>query len=200
MRTTSSHTLTVPGPIAFCHQLLRELVKRGDVVVDATIGNGHDTLVLAELVGPDGLVYGFDVQQSAIQATSARLEAKGFEQRARLVNVGHEQAFALVDVHHRRSLRAVVFNLGFLPGGDKSVATEAGTTVAALSSLTPLIADGGLLLLVLYNGHTGSLDEIDAVLKWCGRLDPSQFLVASYGYVNRPNNPPFAIVVEKLAQ
>ena len=43
--------------LPFARQLFSETVNAGETVVDATAGNGNDTLFLAELVGENGHVY-----------------------------------------------------------------------------------------------------------------------------------------------
>jgi len=112
------------------HLLLKQLVKPGDRVVDATCGNGKDTLFLAELVGEDGQVVAFDIQKSAIKRSAARLKEAGLDSRVTLLFAGHEEMARLVAA----PLSAVVFNLGWLPGGDRELKTCAGSTLPALKA------------------------------------------------------------------
>ena len=92
---------------------MEEILRPGDIAVDATMGNGKDTQFLCELVGETGHVYAFDVQEEALERTAARLEAAGLRARATLILAGHETMRENVPV----SPRAVMFNLGWLPGG-----------------------------------------------------------------------------------
>ena len=70
---------------------LRRFLLPGDIAVDATMGNGHDTQMLCELVGESGHVYAFDVQEQAVANTRARLEEAGLLGRATLFHCGHQE-------------------------------------------------------------------------------------------------------------
>ena len=161
------------------HRLLAAAIQSGDVVVDATIGNGHDTLHLARCVGPEGLVIGFDVQDAALLATRERLEAGGFVGQVVLLRAGHETMATAVPetlTEQERDpddrLSAVCFNLGYLPGSDRSIITQPKTTVAALRTSVDLLKPGGIITAVLYPGHPGGAEERNDVLAWaCGLPD-----------------------------
>ena len=127
----------------------RLVVKEGDVVIDATLGNGHDTLELAQLVGETGHVYGFDIQKDAVEHTRARLENEGLAARCSLYQLGHEQMLTKVSV----PVRYVSFNLGWLPGGDKTITTLWPTTKKALESALSLLLPLGVCTVCAYPGH-----------------------------------------------
>lgn len=141
------------------HALLAAELTAGDFVIDATVGNGHDTLRLAELVGEGGFVLGFDVQAQALEAASARLGA--LISRVQLVQACHSEvgAYAPQD----RELAAVVFNLGYLPGAPRGVTTRAVTSVAAIASCVPRMRSGAMLSVLAYTGHAGGAEEAAAV-------------------------------------
>ncbi len=172
--------------------LLRQRLNKGDVVVDATVGNGHDTLFLADQVGPSGCVIGFDVQQAALDQAAVLLGARS---NVRLVHAGHERlAEHLVDDDVR--LAAVMFNLGYLPGADKSITTDTATTLAALQQALARLAIGGLVTLVLYPGHAGGVDEARAVLAFVENLK-NDFAASRYHRVNAVKPAPELLVVER---
>jgi hypothetical protein len=152
------------------HEELSRVVQLGDRVVDATVGNGHDTQFLAELVGPQGRVAGFDIQPEALHATGLRLEDAGCRGPVDLFELGHEQ-MAKVLKEWRGTVRAVVFNLGYLPGGDHSVITKTETTLIALDAALELLSDTGVLSVMLYHGHPGGAEEMEHVLSWAKGLD-----------------------------
>jgi hypothetical protein len=181
------------GAVALCHFFLRERVKPGDRVVDATCGNGHDTRLLAQLVGPDGKVWGFDIQEKALEATRSLLVGDGLLDRVELVQAGHEHLSEYVCEH----LAAVVFNLGYLPGGEKGIVTRPETTRAALAAAFDLLAPRGVLLAVIYSGHPGGREEEDSVLAWADGLDPRSANAWICRQPNRPSSAPFLLVVEK---
>jgi tRNA1(Val) A37 N6-methylase TrmN6 len=136
------------------------------VALDATAGNGHDTLFLARSVGPEGEVHALDVQAPAITATHKRLEAAGVANRVRLHQVGHEALPDPIPAAERGRLRAVMFNLGYLPAGDKTLITRGTTTLPALAAAGALLAPGGRLTVVAYPGHPGGAEETEAVVGW----------------------------------
>lgn len=173
------------------------------VAVDGTAGNGHDTLFLARLVGEGGLVHAFDVQPEALARTAARLAAEGLEERAALHGRGHEELAAALGAHggvSASSTRVAVgmFNLGFLPGSDRGVATRTDTTLAALDALLPLLAPGGLVSLHVYAGHPGGADEAAALDGRLAGLDWRMWRVARYEFANKPRNPERLLLVSRL--
>jgi SAM-dependent methyltransferase len=180
--------------VPLCHHFLRQRIRPGDAVVDATCGNGQDTLLLAELVGESGRVWAFDVQEEALARTAQRLAATGVGGRVALLQAGHERLGELV----AGPVQGVVFNLGYLPAGDRQVKTGAETTRAALVQAAELLAPGGLLLLAVYTGHDGGLAEWEAVREWCAGLEPKRFNVWQARQLNRSEAAPFVVVVEKV--
>ena len=130
-------------------EVLERAVQPGDTVVDATMGNGHDTLMLCEAVGPTGRVYAFDIQQDAVKETEKLLQSQGMLERATLINTGHEHMKDYV----KGPVNAVVFNLGWLPGGDHSITTRWETTSRAVQAALELLGTGGVLVICAYPGH-----------------------------------------------
>lgn len=161
--------------------------------MDATCGNGHDTLLLARLVGPEGRVWGFDVQETALTATARLLEGEGCREQAELVSAGHERLAEFVT----GPLAAVVFNLGYLPGGDKGCVTRPPATLAALNQASELLAPGGRICIVLYTVHPGGAEEAEAVGSWAAGLPPKEFHVWQSRQMNRSPAAPYLILVEK---
>lgn len=157
--------------------------------VDATCGNGHDTLWLAERFGK---VYGFDIQKSAIEATAARIEAAGLE-NVELIHDSHEKMAAYVEERPK----VIVFNLGYLPGGDKSIITESDSTLKALNSALELLSVDGLLSITMYQGHCEGYRERLKVLEWARTLDKAVYHCVRTDMVNQPNNPPEVLWITK---
>lgn len=182
------------GAVHLCHHFLRERLRPGDRVVDATCGNGQDTLFLAELVGETGHVWAFDIQEEALRRTGERLVAAGLDKRVNLLHAGHERLAELV----AGPIAAAVFNLGYLPAGDRSVTTAADTTITALRLAAELLAGGGLLLIAVYTGHDGG-EEWEAVRGWASGLHPYEFNVWQARQLNRSEAAPFVVLVEKVA-
>jgi tRNA A58 N-methylase Trm61 len=142
-----------------CHRALREVIQPGDAVIDATAGNGHDTCCLAEAVGSKGQVYAFDIQRAALDAARERLRDQGLDERVTWNLAGHEFMSTHLPGHLRGKIRAITFNLGYLPGGDHSLTTRVPTTLAALEEAIRLLAPGGLITLMIYHGHPEGVEE-----------------------------------------
>lgn len=184
-----------PGVLEFARTLLSACLKPGNTAVDATVGNGHDTTYLAELVGSSGEVFGFDIQKQAIEAAELRLkEADSFNQ-VQLIHDGHETVPEYLPVS--KTVHGAVFNLGYLPGADKSIITLPDTTLTALKALMKRLAKGGIIVLVVYHGHTGGGIERDALRDFTRSLPQSGWHVLEYGFTNQINHPPFIIALEK---
>lgn len=151
------------------HMQVVAAVEPGATVVDATAGNGWDTLFLARCVGPTGRVYAFEVQPQGVVATRQRLQEADMAARVHLIAEGHEHLAKTLGAQKAPALAAVMFNLGYLPGSDKSVTTQPHNTVQALDAALRWLAPGGLLSVLAYRGHAGGDAEYDAVRLWMGR-------------------------------
>ena len=142
-------------------------LEPGDWAIDATCGNGHDTAFLAEKVGAHGCVWSFDIQQKALDATQSLLTAKSYIHQVRLCHQSHEQIPDVLPLAAKGRIKAFMFNLGYLPGSEKSIITETATTLRALKHCCdyrdPL---RGVGTLILYRGHSGGLEETNAVIEW----------------------------------
>lgn len=181
--------------LRFSHELLEEVIELGDTVVDATMGNGNDTLFLAKLVGETGLVYGFDVQEQALENTTERLEKENSFSQAKLLLQGHEtiEITLLPD----EKVKAAVFNLGYLPKGDKSVVTNELTTIRALEALLLRLEKSGRIVLVIYDGHDEGKIEKEEILNFVSKIEQEKFSVLNYHFINQRNNPPSLICIER---
>jgi SAM-dependent methyltransferase len=190
---SACHGLGLRGAVPLCHHFLREVVRPGDQVVDATCGNGYDTLLLAELVGADGHVWAIDVQETALTATGERLSQAGWSERVTLLAASHERLAELVP----GLVRVIVFNLGFLPGSDQTCRTVTDTTLTALAQSTALLAPGGMVVIAVYTGHAGGDDEGAAVVEWAAGLPAKQFNSWRHYQLNRSATAPFLVLVER---
>lgn len=180
-----------PRVTSFAHDLVATFVKEGDHVIDATVGNGHDARFLAALVGPSGRVDGFDLQPEAIDATRRILADMP---QVVLHCLGHEHLARIVS----GPVTAVMFNLGYLPSGDKTVITRPETTLAALEASWDLLKPGGVLSVVVYPGHAGGLEESIAVESWFSNRQDAGQRVVRFGPAFFPKTPtPCLFAVER---
>jgi len=179
--------------VEFSHLLLEENTAAGDIVIDATAGNGYDTKFLANLVGDQGKVYSFDIQKKAIKNTKELLEKDDLINRAELILDSH----ANIDKYINQKVSAVIFNLGYLPGGDKEIITRSKSTTAAVEESIKLLQENGLIILVIYSGHQGGEEEKRAVLELTSALDYKEYNVLNYKFINQPGPPPEIVAVKK---
>ncbi|HBP29144.1 MAG: class I SAM-dependent methyltransferase [Advenella sp.] len=180
--------------VTFVHTLLAGHVVAGARVIDATMGNGHDTLQLARLVGDTGHVYAFDIQSEALAATAARLGCENLRARATLIQDSHARMLDYLS----EPINAIVFNLGYLPGADKSCATQATSTLAAVRNALTLLAPGGLLLITIYWGHPAGASEKKVLEPFVAQLSPEQYRVLKYEFINRANPAPYLLAIERF--
>ena len=179
----------------WCHHFLSLQITPGDLCIDATAGNGHDTAFLASLVGADGQVIGLDIQQNALDAAGKLLHTQGLTDRVRLVLDSHVHIgqYAMPG-----TVSCITFNLGYLPGGGHTIATKASTTLPAIAAGLPLLKKGGLMTICVYQGRDTGFEEHDAVLRYLSTLDPKDYLVIASAYLNRPHHPPKPVLVIRL--
>lgn len=185
------------GILHFAHHLLENNIQEGDTVIDATCGNGHDTVFLSQLTGEQGHVFGFDIQPEAIQNTTNLLQMKTDCQNTTLIQDSHSNFLHHISVDKLTRLGGAIFNLGYLPGGDKSIVTRGDSTITALEGIMTHLKAKGIIVLVIYHGHPGGKEEMENIMKYARLLDQKQFSVLYYGFVNQKNNPPFILAIEK---
>ncbi|MDR1013274.1 MAG: class I SAM-dependent methyltransferase, partial [Lactobacillales bacterium] len=133
------------------------------------------------------------IQKEALQQTEKRLQASGVIERVCLKLEGHEN----VEKYLKQEVKAAIFNLGFLPGSDKTIITKAETTIVAVEALMTHLCFGGRIILVVYYGHHGGMSEKDALLKFARNISQERFNVLQYQFINQVNSPPFVLVLEK---
>ena len=179
------------------HQVVAEVLGEGDIAIDATVGNGHDTLFLATRVGSAGKVYGFDIQQQALDSAYQRLHEAGQAAQVSLYHAGHETMAILLPESVVGKVTAVMFNLGYLPGGDKQRTTGASTTLAALQMSLSLLAPDGVISLLAYTGHPGGREEAGLVKAWAASLPPNLFTVSMDVPPSEQGNAPEWIIVKR---
>ncbi|XPV76391.1 MAG: class I SAM-dependent methyltransferase [Desulfovibrio sp.] len=172
-------------------------LEDGDIAIDGTVGNGFDTVFLAQAVGSTGFVYGFDVQEMAIASAAKRLQKNGLN-NVTLCHCGHEQVVGKIPEKFHGKVKAAMFNLGFLPRSDKNIITQAQTTVPALQGAYDVLCPGGVLSVAVYTGHEGGVEEGDAVQQWMEALDWNECRCASYTFTNKPKGREVLYLVEKL--
>ena len=175
---------------AECHC---QLLNPGDRVIDATMGNGQDTLALARLVGETGKVAAFDVQEAAVNRTRALLKQEGLLDRCDLHLMGHEHVLQVVG----EPVRLAVFNLGWLPGGDKSVTTRWETTRKAMEGCLQLLLPGGVCTVCAYPGHEEGNRELQELRAFLASIPPQAFNVLHQQFINAGRGSPECFILQR---
>lgn len=173
------------------HAHFRQHVKEGATVIDATAGRGRDTLLLSELTGTRGKVFAFDIQKEAIEYTRALLSEHGRENVTLLLE-NHENMAQYV-----KEADAVVFNFGFLPGGDHTIFSHAETSIRAIEAALSILREDGFISLCIYYGGDTGFEERDGILSFLESLDQKKYTVMLQSFHNRKNCPPLFVIIEK---
>ncbi|WP_175615149.1 tRNA (mnm(5)s(2)U34)-methyltransferase [Piscibacillus halophilus] len=182
--------------IPFAHDLLSQSVTKGSVVVDATLGNGHDSLFLSRLVGEHGNVYSFDVQQEAIDQSDKLFNEQGIHNVTSILT-GHENAKDQLTKRGIHEIDGCIFNLGFLPGSDHSVTTSSYTTIEAINQIFSLLKPERYIVIVVYPGHEEGRIEKEKLITFLKSFPAKRADIAQYRMVNRSDKAPFVVALYK---
>ena len=192
--------------VSWAHAFAAEVLTPGGAAVDLTVGRGQDTLFLFQRLGPEGTIIGFDVQKEALADTAALLEdagarVKNFSARKKplpptpqvsLICASHAEVGRYVAI----APQVVLANLGYLPGGDRGIATRVESSRLALQTSLALLAPGGRLIVVVYVGHEEGARESQMIEAWAAQLCSRSFYVLRLENFNRHQSP-YLIVIER---
>ena len=160
----------------------------GALAIDATVGNGYDALFLAHRVGPKGKVLGFDVQKAALAGAREILKFVGSLDRVSLLHDSHTR---LADyLPSGAAIAGAMFNLGYLPRGNRQIITQPETTVMALRSVLEHLAQRGRVTLLVYRGHEGGVPEYREVRQALEQLPEDEWLVEELASTNDSPSAP----------
>ena len=180
---------------SWVHHFLEDHVQPGDICIDATMGNGHDTTLLSRLAGKTGKVTAFDIQQLALDNTKEKLLKENCPKNWELVLASHER---MNEYAEENTVSCITFNLGYLPGGDHTKATKGESSIRAIETGLSLLKKKGLMTVCIYSGGDSGFEEKEAVLSYIKALDAKKYLVIISEYANRPNNPPIPVLIIKV--
>ena len=174
-------------------QFILTHLREGDVAVDFTMGNGHDTEFLSKTVGPDGHVFAFDVQEMALASTAEHLRESGCPDNYTLILDSHHNVKKYVDV----PIKAGMFNLGYLPGSDKTVTTMRATTLPAIEAAISLMDRDAIILIAVYPGHAEGEAEGKMICEYLSGLSRYKLCCTQIRILNSPTSPFFILVENK---
>ena len=178
--------------ISLAHHLIAQYVREGDLCIDATAGRGFDTAFLCELVGETGRVLAFDIQEEAVTSTKALLEERGLKAEVYLESHTKMDQYCKAE-----TVSGMMFNFGYLPGGDHSLCTHSETSIAAIACGLTLLKKKGVMSLCVYQGGDTGFEEKDAILAYLETLDTKKYTVIVSQLHNRPNHPPLSVFITK---
>ena len=178
------------GAVHLAHEFLKLNVHEGDICIDCTAGRGKDTAFLCGLVGPQGKVVALDIQPEAIESTKTLIESLGYGDRCGIYLDSHENADRYAE---EGTVAAIVFNFGWLPGGDHSKHTQTKSSLTALEKCLKLLRFGGVMSLSIYYGRDTGFEEKEAILEYIAKLPVGEYAVVVSEFVNRPNCPPISV-------
>lgn len=177
----------------FVKEIGKTKLQSAAVIVDATVGNGHDTLWLKE-GAPTAKIYGFDIQEKALNNAEVRLKEAGFN-RDEIIFI--HDSHSNIDIHVKEKIDLVLFNFGYLPGSDKTITTTSDTSKQAIEKCLHQLTPRGIAILVTYPGHEEGRAEDVEIAKMLEQLPWGEYHVYHYCIMNNTKNPPRVYVVEK---
>jgi len=168
-------------------------LKEGDVAVDFTMGNGYDTEFLSRTVKETGHVYAFDIQKAAVDSTRARLASVNCPQNYTLIHDSHHR----VKDYVKTPIKAGMFNLGWLPGGDKSITTLRETTLPAIEAAIELLDRDAILNVAVYPGHEEGDAEGKMICEYLAGISRHKICATKVNILNSPTSPYFIMIETK---
>lgn len=180
--------------LGLSHKVIADFVSEGSFCIDATAGNGKDTEFLCRLVGSSGSVLALDIQNAAVTSTRKRLESCGLSDIAKIVCDCHSNMLSYAE---KDSADAVMFNLGWLPGGDHMIFSKPETTIKAIKSAMEIIKPGGVISICIYYGKECGYEERDALLEFFPTIDNITYTVLVSNFVNRKGDVPIPVFIFK---
>lgn len=167
---------------------------KGGFCIDATAGNGHDTLTLCRLVGEGGKVLAFDIQKQAVENTARRLKENGFDKTGSVILDSHANMQLYAE---ENTVDLIVFNLGWLPGGDHSIFTRPESTAKAIEASLKLLKPGGAVSVSIYYGGKSGYEERDFLMEYLKNVDPKAYTVFKTEFYNRTGDVPISVFIFK---
>ena len=176
----------------FTSMLIKSYVKEHHICLDGTVGNGNDTIKILNTLNGTGKIYGFDIQEDAINHTESLIFSRNYKTEVLLIKDSHEY----VDRYIKERINFAIYNLGYLPGGDKNIKTNYTSTIISIKKVLDLLAPNGILLITVYLGHPGGMDEYTAINDYLETLEQKNYNVFKLKFINQKNNPPITFGVE----
>lgn len=188
--------ININNAVQFQHLLWDHIMQEAHVVVDATCGNGHDLLYLAEHANDGCHLYGIDIQSDAIAKSQELLRHTLKDRRISITFIQGSHELAIEEQISEDSIDLLIFNLGYLPGGNHSIITTCEKTIQALENAIPKLSKQGIITLVVYPGTASGKNEQLCLEEFLSGLDQSKHNVCHWKPLNQRNNPPELYMIQ----
>lgn len=186
------------SPIDYAHQVWKQILSPGDWAIDATCGNGKDTLYLAQSIAPlSGGLIALDIQEAAITATKQLLDKHFSPDEKAFIHLCQQSHETFPEIARHKPIKIIVYNLGYLPGGNKNLTTLTPTTMISVKNALSLLAFQGMLSITCYPGHLEGAQEERALIEWASHLDPKLYIVCHLKWQNRKESPSL-LMIQKI--
>ena len=184
------------------HQYWKKVLQPGDIAIDATCGNGIDTQFIAEhILTPDtGKLYIFDIQEQAIEQTKKALKERLPQETHHQLKFIHGCHSQFPEEIHLASVKLIVYNLGYLPKGDKSLTTMTETTLKSLHLALDLVQEGGLISITCYPGHPEGKIEEETLTNYVSTLPPWKWSCLHHRWLNRNQSPSLLLLQKRMSK
>lgn len=173
----------------FSKKQIKERIKECDIAIDATLGRGNDSLFLSGIAKK---VYAFDIQDEAIEYSKELFKNNKID-NVTIINDSHENISNYIS-----NCDIVMFNLGYLPKGDKSITTMSTSSLKAIKEAIRLLNYKGIISIIFYPGCPSGKEEVDIIIDYLKELNQKEFDVIKYDFINQINNPPFCVLIERI--
>ena len=173
------------GHLDLAQLFWKKILQPGDWAIDATCGNGQDTAKLAQIIGSAGGIIAIDLQKEAIASTQNRLR----NSQACPIHFFCQCHSSFPSFCLEKPIRLIVYNLGYLPGGNKQLTTQTATTLASIQTALTLLQPGGMVSITCYPGHAEGACEQAALIDMVNQLDPHLWSCSHHVWENRKKSP-----------
>lgn len=183
----------IKNAVNTARDMIKRKINKNSIVIDATVGNGHDSKFLCSFLGENGKFYGFDIQKSAIDRTEERLDEKNYKCTINLFLDSHTE----FKKHIQEEVDMIIYNLGYLPKGDKSITTLHDTSLLSVKEGMDILKKEGMIILTIYPGHDEGMKEFEIISSFLKGVNQKKFEVMKIEFFNQKNNPPLLFMIEK---
>ncbi|MEB3011774.1 class I SAM-dependent methyltransferase [Parvimonas sp. D2] len=169
---------------------MKNYISEIKVAVDMTVGNGFDSKNILEILQPKKL-YCFDIQKEALENSKILLEKYS---NCELILENHKNFYKYV----KENIDFAIYNLGYLPKGDKYITTNAEDVEESLKKLLEKLNSKGVIFITFYIGHSAGQIESLEISKFLQNLNQKEYTILKFTFENQKNNPPYVVMIQKI--